>query len=150
MSFHTKRQALLIPAAKVADFNKFMERNGYGPNLLVPTDANAVGAAADAKAKAPTHYSLEIASADDGIIAAARKALAKCNDKLPEKEKGVEKVAFKAPEHIIGDKKPTPRPILSVDKLIEDAGLKKKAEKEDTKPIDEKPVDPVDGGGKAK
>lgn len=142
MGYRTKRQVILVPVSKVDEFNKFMERNGYGPAMLVPRDDNAIGASADAKAKAPTHHALELAHADDGIIAAARKALAKCNDKLPEKERGLEKVAFKIPERVLVGKEPV-RPILTVDSLAESAGLKKKMDTADVKPVDDgtTPVD---------
>lgn len=131
MGYHTQQQIVLVPAAKVDMFNAFMQRNGYGPAMLVPHEGNALGDKADAKAKAPTHYSLEIPSADDGIIAAARKALAKCNDKMAEKDKGVEKAGFKG-----NTSKLSP---VNVEKLAEEKGLKKKID--DTKPVDGQPVD---------
>jgi len=118
MGFNTKRQAVLVPAAKVAEFNKIMEHHGYGPAFLVPSEANAVGEPADAKAKPPTHYWCEIGSCDDGLIAAVRKALAKANDKLPDKEKGAESAEFKGPTAKVGK---------LVNKIVADKGLKKKA-----------------------
>lgn len=143
MGYNTKRHVIIVPAAKVAEFNAFMEQNGYGPNSLVIRDDNQIGATADAKEKPPTHYSLEIASADDGIIAAAKKALAKCNDKLPAKEKGLDQTQLKVPELVLkdGSKPPVSRPIITAETLAESAGWKKKSDlvkRDDDTPIDER------------
>lgn len=125
MGYRNKRQVALVPASQVDAFNKFMERNGYGANFLVPGEKNKIGAATDAKEKAPTHYSLEIPYADDGLIAAVRKAIISCNKKLIKDEvAGLEAVSFQPVEKIKdGEKVVDDSKIVKVEDLAADKGL---------------------------
>lgn len=117
MGYPTHKPALIIPAAKIAEFNTVMERQGYGPNWLNTSTAVAIiGKGDDAKTKAATHYAVETRG-DASLVAAIRLALKAANDKLPKADEGSMADSLKGKEDI----PKLPKVIADAGKKIKDA-----------------------------
>jgi hypothetical protein len=72
MSFHTSEVIILIPHARLAQANTYLERNGYGPdNFKIPLILKS-----DADNRDPPRGWGLMLSADMGLIALAKKVLA--------------------------------------------------------------------------
>jgi hypothetical protein len=88
MGFNNQSLVVMVPAARVDEFNAIMQRHGYGAAVLAKTDVNAVIASNGKKADTATHYILEVQNADSGFVAAAQRAFTTVNAKVSAAAKG--------------------------------------------------------------
>ena len=87
MGYYKYIPVVIVPAAKVVEFNSILERQGYGPSTLSAAASNAVIEKASAKTAPATHYVLET-HADAGFLAAITLAFGVVNGKVATKDKG--------------------------------------------------------------